>query len=126
MPTISGIEVRELHVNLNGSNPLITTKFKPSLPVLIDITATTASGHSFGRAIINDNDPTNNQIELVGFKDLIDQVIWLRIIVHHPALNKYDFKIYMDQGDANLATYDESGTLTTSDFIYEGFVLKGA
>lgn len=126
MPNVSGVDVRELKVNVKGSDPIISVMFKLGLPVLIDITATAASGHVFGRAIINDNDPGNNTIVLAGLSGFLDQIIWLRIIVHHPALNKYDFKIHLAQDNANLTTYDESGPLAMSTFVYEGFILKGS
>ncbi len=126
MTNVSGVDVRELQVNVAGSSPVISVKFKPGLPTLIDITATSASGNTLGRAIINDNDPTNNTIELADFSNFLGQIIWLRVVVHHPALNKFDFKIFLDQDNANLTTYEESGSLSTSTFVYEGFMLKGA
>lgn len=126
MPTVSGVDVRELKVNKDGGNPIISVNYKPSLATLIDITATSASGSTIGRAIINDNDPTNNLIEITKFSSFIDQIIWLRVVIHHPALNKYDFKIFVDQDKASLTTYEENGPLNVSTFIYEGFILRGA
>jgi hypothetical protein len=125
MPTISGIEVRELQVNIDGDSPRITFKYKPSLPTLIDVAVTSVKHGVIGSAFINDGDPTNNEIILDDYNKYVGDIIWLKIVVHHPALNKYDFNIYIDQGDDNLTTYNEKDELKAGTLIYEGFILKG-
>jgi len=126
MPTISGIEVREVQAKIGGGSLKITFKYKPSFPTLIDVTATSVKYGVIGSAFINDGDPTNNEISIdEDLNKYIDDTIWLKIIVHHPTLNKYDFKIYLDQDNYNLTKYDEEGELKSGTLIYEGFIIKG-
>lgn len=125
MPSVPGVEVRKIRVNAKGSDLVISVKFKPTLPVLVDITVTTENGNRLGRAIINDDNSSNNEIKLKGLSKLIGQTVWLRVIIHHPSLNKYDFKIHLNQDSQNLTVYEESGSLNTSTSTYEGFVLVG-
>lgn len=123
MPVISGKNVPEIEVEPNGEPVIITVKFKPDLPTLIDITATSTVSGTLGQAFINDGDPTNNTISIDNLSSELNGIIWLRIIVHHPGLEKYDFAIFVSQGDNTLTTYEEKGSLE-KPLIYEGFILK--
>lgn len=125
MPVISGINVNPINVKVSGSNPVISVNFKPAFPVLIDVTATLASGHQLGRAIINDSDPNNNLVVLNGFNHFLNQVIWLRIIIFHPSLQQFDFNVFVSQDGKRLDSFHVAGAFSGSTYKYEGFILNG-
>ncbi|PUA28574.1 MAG: hypothetical protein B0W54_19265 [Cellvibrio sp. 79] len=125
MPVISGINVNPINVKINGGIPVISVNFKPAFPVLIDVTATLASGHQLGRAIINDANPNNNFVVLNGFNHFLNQVVWLRIVVFHPSLNQFDFNVFVSQDGKGLASFHVAGTFSGSTYKYEGFILNG-
>jgi hypothetical protein len=124
MMVISGFEVEEIVVDPAGPPPVLVTTFRASLPTLIDVLATTASGFTVGQAIINDEDPSNNYLVVNQFPDLYNQVIWLRISVVHPALNKYDFNIDVQQNGVSLTSFALAGSLDSYQLIYRGFIMR--
>ena len=124
MPLISGINVRDVQLVNLENEPAITVGFNPNLPTLIDLTATADDGFSFGSSIINDGNLRNNRIVLREFSKHLDQPIWLRVIVHHPRLTNFDFKVYLHQGASHLTEFAEEGSLSNSTYFYEGFILR--
>jgi hypothetical protein len=124
MPIVSGVNVKEIEIDLSKSFPVVMTRFSRDFPTLIDITATSESNVDIGRAIINDNNPDNNIIEVFNPETLLGKIVWLRIIIHHPTLKKYDLKVDIRQEEKVLHAFEIKGDLSGSDYTYEGFILK--
>lgn len=127
MQKISGIDVPELPIAATGGPVIVATRFNPRLPVLIEITATADTGKEYvelGHAIINDYNEDNNYIKIEKADDFFGDVIWLKIIVAHPDLKNYDFLLDVIQADKVLYTFNCNGTLATTAFLYQGFIVR--
>ncbi|VXA57455.1 conserved hypothetical protein [Acinetobacter proteolyticus] len=118
------LEIKEISVTRNGQPVRVFAEFKKSLLVLLDVTVTTEDDVRLGRAIINDKNAADDIIFIVPIDKYLDKTCWIRIIVHHPKLKQYDFKLGIEQDGHRLAEFAFQGELDVSTFMYAGFRME--